>query len=203
MPAMPDITIGDATQKARDDDGAAQTAGAEPQEQLVVETGNDGAGADAAWEAPLWYTVLVGVAFCTLFIAFFTMQSLLTSVVGANGFLAIVVLYVFMLLGSFLSPAIVMALGPRLSMLVAAFTYTFMNVGAAVTAMDGANLWVLFLSSACCGFGAGSLWCGQGMCVRRCRQHAQRIDLFLSRVRESWAHALKVVYFVFVRPGTK
>jgi hypothetical protein len=111
----------------------------------------------------LGLTVLVGVAFCVLFTAFFTMQSLLTSVVGADGFLAIVILYIGMLVGSFLSPAIVSVLGPRLAMLISAFSYTFMNVGAAVTAMDVENIWVLFLSSACCGFGAGSLWCGQGM----------------------------------------
>lgn len=98
-----------------------------------------------------------------LFVAFFTVQNLLTSVL--NGTLAsrsLAVLYFALAAGNLVSANVVMRIPQRTCMVLGASTYTIWHVCAALAAF-GYVTWMLYLGSLLLGLGAAVIWVSQSM----------------------------------------
>jgi hypothetical protein len=113
--------------------------------------------------------------FVALFAAFFPLQNFLTSVLsGADGFVALAVLYGTFCLATNVAPAIVQRLGLKPAMAYSASLYTILHFAVAFAASGNRRLAprpVVMLTAAGCGFGAAVLWTAQGAYCVAIAQH--------------------------------
>lgn len=112
-------------------------------------------------EAPMSYVYWVAGPYCLMFVAFASIQGFLTTVLGDIAFDALAVLYGCFMVANFFAPRVVLLAGDRLSMGLAASSYTLF-CGCATLAAYGIAPEIIFFGAVAIGVGAAVFWCAQG-----------------------------------------
>jgi len=105
-------------------------------------------------------TIVLGVSFCILFVAFSSTQNLQTNLNGKLGYWSLSVLYMVFAPANFISPYIVLLVGEKVSLLIGAACYC-VYIAANIVVTEP----TLLGASAIIGFGAAILWTAQGSVV--------------------------------------
>ncbi|EFA79758.1 hypothetical protein PPL_06577 [Heterostelium album PN500] len=111
----------------------------------------------------LFNVIVLGFAFCILFIAFSPTQNLETTINKNAGFISLTIIYACLSLSNFVSPLIVLKVGEKYSLIIGTLTYI-----AYIAANIYTNTILLYIASAVLGFGAAILWTAEGAFVIRC-----------------------------------
>eukprot|EP00929_Paragymnodinium_shiwhaense_P096476 TRINITY_DN58063_c0_g1_i1.p1 TRINITY_DN58063_c0_g1~~TRINITY_DN58063_c0_g1_i1.p1 ORF type:complete len:442 (-),score=42.71 TRINITY_DN58063_c0_g1_i1:82-1407(-) len=123
-------------------------------------------GSCCNFRSPYVQSGLMGFAFLLTFAAYDTIQvfakRLYPDDLGPNMSLCI---YTFFTLSSFVAPAVVNIIGPRLSMGFGMCCYASVVVAGLIYFLTGQAPWIVLFSGCILGAGAGVLWTGQGRMI--------------------------------------
>ena len=119
--------------------------------------------AAASWRTGHGQTLILGMIFFLIFLAYFMVQGYSANLFGPQlGSDTLAVLYGFFTVFCFVSPSIVNTVGPRLTLFMGTLTYAILVLSSLAYMVGAAGSWVVILGGAINGVGSACTWTAQG-----------------------------------------
>ncbi|XP_065089068.1 UNC93-like protein MFSD11 [Ochlerotatus camptorhynchus] len=149
--------------------------------------------------------IILGFGFMLLFTAFQTMGNIEQTVINSiktdeptfkgDGYTSLAVIYAMLSISNWLTPSVLTKIGPKIAMLLGAFTYCFF-----IITFLWPKTWLLYVASAVLGTGAAFIWTGQGMYLSKCSDEStisRNSGIFWAMLQMSMFFGNLLVFFLF------
>ncbi|EAT34452.1 AAEL013304-PA [Aedes aegypti] len=156
-------------------------------------------------EQRLVCVIILGFGFMLLFTAFQTMGNIEQTVINSikiddptfqgDGYTSLAVIYALLSISNWLTPSVLSKIGPKIAMLIGAFTYCFF-----ILTFLWPQTWLLYVASAILGAGAALIWTGQGMYLSKCSDEStisRNSGIFWAMLQMSMFCGNLLVFFLF------
>lgn len=149
--------------------------------------------------------IILGFGFMLLFTAFQTMGNIEQTVINSiktdeptfsgDGYTSLAVIYAMLSISNWLTPSALSKTGPKIAMLLGAFTYCFF-----ILTFLWPQTWLLYVASAVLGTGAAFIWTGQGTYLSKCSDEStisRNSGIFWAMLQMSMFFGNLLVFFLF------